>query len=81
MISINEAINIAINGLELIKKYTEMLEDSINESRLVYEADLDSDDLVDCENLTRLETYRTCLEMFNYLKQSIMNIGGQNNEL
>ena len=70
----DSSLELALNGLKVIEKYTENLGECITESRDRCAKDFDSDDLVDCENATRLETYCECSKMLHDLKWSIMNI-------
>lgn len=62
------AIDMALNGLKLIRQFTDDLDDCINESKDIFEASENFDDLVDCENYTRLTTYCACRKMLKKLK-------------
>lgn len=62
------AIDMALNGLKLIQQFTDDLNDCVNDSQDIYGSEVDSDDLIDCENYTRLETYCRCRKMFKELK-------------
>lgn len=62
------AIDMALNGLKLIQQFSDDLDDCIDDLRDCCESEADFDDLVDCENYTRLETYRQCRQMFKELE-------------
>ena len=64
------AIDMALNGLMLICELSNYLDDRINDFREIYDANVDFDDLVDCENYTRLATYCSCRQMFKELKHA-----------
>jgi hypothetical protein len=68
------AIDLALDGLKVIEKYTDLLGESIAESRDIYATSKDFDDLVDCENVTRLNTYCECSKLLHDLKWQIMDI-------
>lgn len=70
----DSSLELALNGLRVIEKYTDMLGDCISESRDLYVAGEGFDDLVDCENATKLEVYCECSKMLHDLKWSIMHI-------
>lgn len=62
------AIDMALNGLKLIQQLSDDLDELINESKDMYRANLNFDDLVDCENYTRLKTYGECRHLLKELK-------------
>jgi len=71
------AIDMALNGLYLIQQFTDDLDECIKESKKQFEYSENFDDLVDCKNYTRMETYCSCRKMLNELKKWFMHIEEQ----